>query len=163
MNAIYATLAGRIRQSMLDLERVVARAAILMDKARTSGDDDYLDGVALNVHGFYAGVERIFEDIARTLEQRVPDGPEWHQDLLLQMSAEIVSVRPAVLSQETRHCLEEYRGFRHVVRNVYAFNLRSARLQELTDGLRDCYQAVARDLEDLTGFLEQLSLSDDDG
>lgn len=163
MNAAYATLAGRIRQSMFDLDRVVARAALLMDKARTSNDDDYLDGVALNLHGFYAGVERIFEDIARTLERKVPDGPEWHQDLLLQMSAEIASVRPAVLSQETRHCLEEYRGFRHVVRNVYTFNLRSARLQELTDGLQDCYQAVARDLEQLSSFLEQLSRADEDG
>ena len=163
MNAGYATLAGRIRQSMLDLERVVARAASLMDKARTSGDDDYLDGVALNLHGFYAGVERIFEDIARTLERTVPDGPEWHQDLLLQMSAEVAAVRPAVISQETRRCLEEYRGFRHVVRNVYTFNLRSARLQELTGGLQDCYRAVARDLEDLSIFLEQLSASDEAG
>ena len=163
MNAGYATLAGRIRQSMLDLERVVARAASLMDKARTSGDDDYLDGVALNLHGFYAGVERIFEDIARTLERTVPDGPEWHQDLLLQMSAEVAAVRPAVISHETRRCLEEYRGFRHVVRNVYTFNLRSARLQELTGGLQDCYQAVARDLEDLSVFLEQLSASDQAG
>jgi len=163
MNAGYATLAGRIRQSMLDLERVVARAELLMDKARRTGDDDFLDGVALNLHGFYAGVERIFEDIARTLEKTMPGGPEWHQDLLLQMSAEIATVRPAVLTQETRLCLEEYRGFRHVVRNVYTFNLRSARLQELTDGLRLCYQAVAQDLEQLALFLEQLATPDEAG
>lgn len=163
MNAGYATLAGRIRQSMLDLKRVVVRAAGLMDKARTSGDDDYLDGVALNLHGFYAGVERVFEDIARTMEKTVPDGPEWHQDLLLQMSAEIVGVRPAVISLEARRCLEEYRGFRHVVRNVYTFNLRPARLQELTGGLHNCYQVATRDLEDLSIFLEQLSAADEAG
>jgi hypothetical protein len=157
VNTYYATLAGRIRQSMLDLERVVVRARSLMDKAQTSGDDDYLDGVALNLHGFYAGVERIFEDIARTMEKTVPDGPEWHQDLLLQMSAEIATIRPPVISQETRLCLEEYRGFRHVVRNVYTFNLRSARLLELVGGLQDCYQLVVCDLEDLAQLLEQLS------
>ena len=72
-------------------------------------------------------------------------------------------MRPAVISRETRRCLEEYRGFRHVVRNVYTFNLRSARLQELTGGLQDCYRAVARDLEDLSIFLEQLSASDEAG
>lgn len=163
MNAGYATLAGRIRRSGLDLERVVARAASLMDKARASGDDDYLDGVALNLHGFYAGVERIFEDIARTIEKTVPDGPEWHQDLLLQMSAEVASVRPAVISDEARRCLEEYRGFRHVVRNVYTFNLRPARLQELTGGLQDCYQVVMSDLKDFCTFLEQLSAVDEPG
>ncbi|WP_416672242.1 ribonuclease toxin HepT-like protein [Egbenema bharatensis] len=35
----------------------------------------------------------------------------------------IPSVRPAVLSFETRDRLDRYRGFRHVVRNVYTFNL----------------------------------------
>lgn len=128
-----------------------------MDKARTSGDLDYLDGVALNLHGFYAGVERIMQDIARTMEKTLPDGAEWHQDLLLQMSAEIPSIRPAVLSQETRQCLEEYRGFRHVVRNVYTFNLRPARLQELASRLHDCHEAVRRDLEELITLLARIS------
>jgi hypothetical protein len=41
MNGGYATLAGRIRRSVLDLERVVARAANLADKARVTGDEDY--------------------------------------------------------------------------------------------------------------------------
>ncbi|RPI49509.1 MAG: hypothetical protein EHM56_12270 [Chloroflexi bacterium] len=162
MKVGYAALAGRVRQSLSDLDRVVTRARSLMDKAQTRGDYDYLDGVALNLHGFYAGVERILEDVARTMEKTVPDGPEWHQNLLLQLSAEIPAVRPAVLSQETRDCLEEYRGFRHVVRNVYTFNLRPSRLQELTSGLQDCYQAVTHDLEELVMLLEQLSAEDPD-
>ncbi|HFD40626.1 MAG TPA: hypothetical protein ENJ31_12355 [Anaerolineae bacterium] len=109
MNAEYAALAGRIRQSLPDLARLVGRAELLMDKARRSGDSDYLDGVALNLHGFYAGVERIFEDIAR---------------------------------------------------NVYTFNLRPGRIQELVAGLRDCYQAVQDDLLALCSILEQLSVED---
>jgi hypothetical protein len=63
MRAESAALAGRISQWLLDLERLVGRAESLLDKAQGSGDDDYLDGVALNLHGFYAGVERVFEDI----------------------------------------------------------------------------------------------------
>jgi len=157
MNADYAALAGRIRQSLLDLDRIVGRAELLQEKAQRSGDSDYLDGVALNLHGFYAGVERIFEDIARTLERVVPVGPDWHQDLLLQMSAEVAAVRPAVIGQETRHCLDDYRGFRHIVRNVYTFNLRATRLQELVAQLPACYQAVKRDLSDFASFLERLS------
>ena len=78
---------------------------------------------------FIQGIERIFEDIARTMERSIPKDVEWHQDLLLQMSAEISSIRPPVLSMDTRDCLDEYRGFRHVVRNVYTFHLRPARLQ----------------------------------
>jgi hypothetical protein len=157
MSADYAALAGRIRQALTDVERVVHRAEFLMDKAQRSGDDGYLDGVALNLHGFYAGIERIFEDIARTLEKAMPVGPDWHQDLLLQMSSEVATVRPPVITQKTRYCLDEYRGFRHVVRNVYAFNLQPTRLQELTTRLQGCYRAVERDLNGFADFLVQLS------
>lgn len=157
MKTDYAALAGRIHQSLGDVRRLVSRAESLMDKAQRSSDDGYLDGVALNLHGFYTGVEQIFEDIARVLEKAVPGGSEWHRDLLLQMSAEITTIRPPVIAQETRHCLDEYRGFRHVVRNVYTFSLRPARLQELTTRLRDCYMALERDLSDFAEFLDHLS------
>lgn len=157
MSGDYGALVGRVQQALADLERVVSRAESLMDKAQHSGDDGYLDGVALNLHGFYVGIERIFEDIAREVEASVPSGPDWHQDLLLQMSAEVAAVRPAVITQETRHCLGDYRAFRHVVRNVYAFNLQAARLKELTGELRTCYQAVCRDVSAFTNFLEQLT------
>lgn len=152
-----AALAGRILQALSDLNRVVDRAVLLLEKAQSTNDGDYLDGVALNLHGFYAGVERIFEDIARNMEQVIPEGPNWHQDLLLQMSAEMPSIRPPVITQQTRYCLDEYRGFRHVVRNVYTFNLRPPRLLELTSGLRSCYDSVANDLRRFAEFLEQLS------
>ncbi|MFQ5904716.1 MAG: hypothetical protein ACE5JO_13605 [Candidatus Binatia bacterium] len=152
-----AVLAGRIRQALADLERVVRRAEELMEKARRTGDDGYLDGVALNLHGFYMGVERIFEDIAREVDEGTPTGPDWHQSLLLQMSAEIAGIRRPVIGQETRYCLDEYRGFRHVARNVYTFSLHAARLQELTTGLRACYEAVISDLSTFADFLEHLN------
>lgn len=158
----YAATSGRIRQALADLERVVIRANHLFNKAQQSSDDDYLDGVALNLHGFYAGVEQIFQDIARSIGEGIPSGSEWHRDLLLQMSASIDSVRPSVITQQTRHCLDEYRGFRHVVRNVYTFNLRPSRLQELTEGLRECYDMTIRDLEEFANFLDRLSSASND-
>ncbi|PDV97965.1 hypothetical protein [Candidatus Chloroploca asiatica] len=152
----YTALAGRMQASLHDLEQVVNRAEALLGKAQQQNDVDYLDGVALNLHGFYAGVERIFEDIARTLDESVPTGSDWHRDLLLQMSAAIDGVRPAAISQTTRFSLDEYRGFRHVVRNVYTFNLRPLRLQELTQNLRPCYQQLSTELASFTAFLRDL-------
>ncbi len=152
----YIGLAGRIQQALADLERVVSRAEALLEKAKRTGDDGYLDGVALNLHGFYTGVERIFEDIAREMEEGIPAGPDWHQSLLLQMSAEIPGTRPSVITQATRSCLDEYRSFRHLVRNLYAFSLRADRLQGLAEGLRACYEAVVHDLKAFTSFLGRL-------
>ena len=44
-----------------------------MEKAKTQNDDFYLDSVALNLHGFYSGVERLFEKIAGTIDGFVPE------------------------------------------------------------------------------------------
>ncbi len=154
MSADRITLAGRIRAEMLDLERIVARATRMLTKARERGDEDYLDGVALNLHGFYAGAEHIFREIARDVDGAVPPGSEWHRELLVQMTAELPSLRPPVISRATRDCLDEYRNFRHIVRNVYTFNLRPSRLAELVDGLRVCYEALAHDIADFAEFLE---------
>ena len=157
MNTLYTALAGRIQQTLTDIEYVVQRAESLLAKAEQTGDDGYWDGIALNLYSFYGGIERIFEDIARTMEQSIPTGTNWHQDLLLQMAAKLNSIRPAVITSATRDGLDEYRGFRHLVRNVYTFQLRPTRLQELVSGLRTCYQNVCHDLETFLQFLEQVA------
>lgn len=77
-----ATLAIRIRAELVDVAQIVKRAQRLQAKALEQNDDDYCDGVALNLHSFYTAVERILEDIAREIDESVPSGPEWHRDLL---------------------------------------------------------------------------------
>lgn len=94
------------------------RAELLSARARATGDDGYLDGVALNPHAYYTAVEQVVEAIAGIVDGEVPSGTSWNRDLLLQMSAELEGVRPPVIAGATRSCLEEYFGFRHVVRNV---------------------------------------------
>jgi len=76
-------LAGRIRGYLAELEKVVNRAVLLSTKAINSGDDGYWDGVALNLHSFYSGAERIFEDIARTIDGNLPSEPDWHIGILV--------------------------------------------------------------------------------
>ena len=149
----YTALATRIPAALDETEIAVQRAIRNAEKAKRSGDDGYWDAVALNLHGFYTGVEHILEDIARTLEKSIPSGPDWHRDLLLQISSQANGVRPAVIQAETRRCLDEYRAFRHVVRNVYTFNLRPARLQELVTDLRACFAMVRNDLDVFIEFL----------
>jgi hypothetical protein len=114
-------LAQRIRDECDELARVVDRVQEGWRRSQRSSDDLYLDSVALNLHGFYAGLERLFEAITAVVDGSVPRGENWHQMLLEQVAVEAPAVRPAVISDETRWILDEYRGFRHVVRNVYTF------------------------------------------
>jgi hypothetical protein len=155
MSALRA-LAGRLRRGWEDVQRSAERAVWLGEKARTSGEDGFWDGVALNLHAFYTAAERLFEDIARTMDESLPQGERWHLDLLTQMSAEVKGVRPPVLRGETRELLDAFRGLRHVVRNVYAFNLRAARLDELLADLPACLERLREDLFAFIAFLEAL-------
>jgi hypothetical protein len=81
-----------------------------------------MDGVALNLHSFYTAIESVFDDIARTVNVALPEGANWHQELQVQMAADLAGSRPPVIRRTTRDCLDEYRAFRHhLVRNVYTF------------------------------------------
>lgn len=161
MNDIYTTLTSRIEQTLLDLERMVVRTERKMKMASQTDDDAYYDAATLNLHGFYAGIERAFEDIAQTMGESLPTGSHWHQNLLLQMSAPQPSKRPAVISTETRYCLDEYRQFRHIVRNVYTFNFRSSSLEILARDVRKCFTSVSTDLTNFIQFLHQLATNDE--
>jgi hypothetical protein len=140
----------------VDVAQIVKRAQRLQAKALEQNDDDYCDGVALNLHSFYTAVERILEDIAREIDESVPSGPEWHRDLLAQLAAEFPGVRPAVLQPSLRSCLNEYRGLRHVIRNVYTFNLNPSRLRDLVEMLPACHDALVSDLATFCVFLERV-------
>jgi len=60
-------LSERIQSEVVDLESVIDRIKVGWQRSKRSGDDYYLDSVALNLHGFYSGLERIFELIASSV------------------------------------------------------------------------------------------------
>jgi hypothetical protein len=53
-----------IRQELEELQRVLDRIQEGWERSRRSNDDYYIDSVALNLHGFYSGFERLFTHIA---------------------------------------------------------------------------------------------------
>jgi uncharacterized protein YukE len=159
VNGNYLATAGRIHQELLELERVVARVEQIWQRRlqeQMPTEQDYLvDAVALNLHSCYAGIERILELIADTIDQVKPRGIMWHRDLLQPMAADIPGVRPAVLSVAARSRLDRYRGFRHVVRNIYTFSLDAEQIELLVMHLPTVYQQVRTELEQFAYFLEQ--------
>lgn len=156
MKETYLAVAGRIRQELREIENVVERTIRIWERAATAPDDYYVDATALNLHGFYVGLERLFEIIAESVDHTKPSGPRRHQDLLSQMAAEIPGIRPPVISTETRGQLDRFRGFRHVVRNVYTFNLDPAQIEILVQRLRPTLDRVTAELLRFADFLEEL-------
>ena len=149
-----AVLAAKILAEFRDLSMLIDRAVQGWERAKRNDDDYYLDGVALNLHGFYSGLERIFQRIASAIDSSVPSGANWHQDLLNQISIEVPGVRPSVISTELKEKLEEYRGFRHVVRNVYTYHLNSEKMEKLVAGLPAIQQNLEIELKGFAKFLQ---------
>ena len=83
----YVVLAGRIRKELGDLERLVSRANRALNAARKNPHDAdlYIDSASLNLHDLYSGFERIFRQVAATVDGNLPSSAEWHRDLLEQM------------------------------------------------------------------------------
>ena len=159
MNEDLLRSAARLRSELAELARVAARIDEGWRRAQAAADDYYLDSVALNLHGFYSGLERIFVVIATAVDMSLPEGSQWHQLLLRQMTEEIPGVRPAVISETTCALLDEYRGFRHVVRNVYALELDSNRIEPLVTKTPTLFAQVKAELLALAALLEQQASS----
>ncbi len=126
-------LARRIRVEVSEVDRAISRAQRAWQAAQR-GDaeqDMVVDSAALNLHGFYSGLERVFETLALQMDGTLPKGDTWHRDLLEQMTLDVPGIRPPVMSESKVQALDEYRRFRHVVRNVYAEHLDPQRIGDL--------------------------------
>ncbi len=70
------------------------------------------------------------------------------------MKIPIKKVRPQVITKETANELDEYRGFRHIVRNVYTFNLSKERVKPLVKNLPELKKKTREDIEEFLEYLE---------
>lgn len=149
MSRLSPELANRIRDEIALIDREATLARHAWERAKLNKEDhDYLvKAVALILHSFYSAIERVFHQIARHVDNEVPSGPAWHRDLLIQMSAERLTVRPAVISAVDAAGLGAYLGFRHAIRNIYTYSLQPLRIGELVDELPQVWESVRRHLE----------------
>ena len=155
----YSVLAARLQNELTRLDQVVAAAKTQIQKAQQTQDKDFIQAAALSLQNYYMGVERIFEEVAKRVDQSLPSGPNSHQALLEQMELEIPQIRPPLLAAVTVAQLNEYRAFRHVVMHRYGFELHPERVSELVEQLPSCHTSLATDVQDFYQFLLQLDQS----
>ena len=158
---LYQSLIERIRSEVSDLEQVIERAkqAWFLAQKAPEGQYVYIDSVALNLHSFYSGLERLFELIARHVDQDLPDGETWHRDLLQQMTQDMPDLRPGVISQESVVIVDEFRRFRHLVRNVYTINLVPEKMEGLIQALPELWPKLRAELFAFADYLDALNSS----
>lgn len=154
MNTSQLTFISKITEELNEIENLVKRAYMGWERAKNTNDDLYLDSVSLNLHAIYSGFEKIFELISKNIDKSMPSGESWHMELLKQMETEIQQVRPPVITKQTFDLLNEYRGFRHIVRNVYTYNISYKKLTPLIDDLQVTFDNVKTEIHQFIKLLE---------
>ena len=153
----YEELVERMRGEVTDLDHLVQKALMAWDNCKKPSSEQgvYMDSVALNLHGLYSGLERIFELIAKRVDQNMPAGELWHRELLKQVSQDKGDIRPSVIGPESFSSLNELRRFRYLVRNVYTFNLLPEKVEPIISELLGIWSKVKAELLAFADFLEQ--------
>jgi hypothetical protein len=156
---IWDELAERILGEADELDRIVRRTVNVWKRVYEDVEqqDIYLDSVALNLHGFYSGIEKLFEIIANNIDKSPLTGATWHRDLLQKMTEEMPGLRPAVINPRWLPQLDELRRFRHLVRNVYIFNIVPAKVEPIVASLPDLWSHIKDELLAFADFLSDLN------
>jgi uncharacterized protein YutE (UPF0331/DUF86 family) len=116
----------------------------------------FYESLALKLHNFYTGCERIFQIVASELNGGLPSSYDWHRRLLTRMTT-TQEQRPAMLTKETAQRLEEYLAFRHVVRNIYGFELDPQRVENLIKDYHSVWQQFKEDVQEFLDWLRKLA------
>lgn len=159
----YRVLQMRILEELRELDETAASIESHWQTAMAVAvdQDAYINSVALNLHSFYSGLERIFELVAIELDEGRLGGPDWHSELLRQMSLDLGDARPPVLGKATVAKLDEYRKFRHRIRSIYATHLDPKRMEALVVDLSTVWQQARQELEEFAKLLDRLVYSDE--
>ena len=117
----------------------------------------YLRAVGSIFHDFYCGVERIFERIAEELNGGIPEGENWHIQLLKDMTLQIEEVRPSVISKELVAELKGYLEFRHRFRNIYGFELEWDKMKGLKETMPGVAERFKKEIKEFIAFMKKLT------
>jgi hypothetical protein len=126
-------------------------------KKHDADADVYIESLVHNIENFYMGIEDIFKRIGVFTDEGIPEGPRWHSILIKGMARDIPGVRPPVIEHETRELLDEYRKFRHLVRNIYTFNIIPEKVMKLAHGITKAFNPFNKDIKDFLNFIEKIS------
>jgi hypothetical protein len=139
-------LAVQIQYVQMELDKAPERADLLYEN------------FALKLHNFYTGCERIFQLVVSELNGGVPSGNDWHRRLLDRMKTEREG-RPAVISVALASRLQEYLGFRHVVRSLYGYELDPDRIAKLVSRYSEVWLQYEQEVQGFVVWLGELATS----
>lgn len=153
------TLVAEIRMEIDAASRLAQEATATWRRRLVVAEEDrraQVESTALKLHNFYTACERIFERVSVVLDGAHPSTPDWHLRLLRTMSLSIPEVRPPAITPHLAERLLDYLRFRHLVRNVYGFELEEGKMEPLVMALPGTAREVAAQIGAFADELERV-------
>ncbi len=146
---------SELKEELASLEHLVKgiQDAVRQMPESPELSDIFKESLALKLHNFYTGCERIFKTIAHEVNGGIPTTSDWHRRLLKIMSIEIENVRPCVITRNTADALSDYLAFRHIVRNIYGYELDLKRIMPLLEKVSSTYEGFQVEIKAFMEFL----------
>lgn len=146
-----------IKQEKKEIEDLLTEIQGLIPSDNKTPNKVVLRAMGSILHDFYTGIEKMFRRIALEMEGTLPEGENWHRQLLNRMSGEIESTRPAVISNDLKNTLDEYLRFRHLFRHLYGFELKWSRCRNLVENMDQTFMELNVELKEFENFLSELN------
>ena len=107
-----------------------------------------LIAIAMTLHSFYNGLERISSLFLDKFNDFIPSDSQWHKTLLKVMFG-LNSKNINFIRSDLQNTVENYLSFRHLVRNIYCTELVWDRMKMLAENLEETWTMIKSDFESL--------------
>ncbi|MEO0535125.1 MAG: nucleotidyltransferase domain-containing protein [Cyanobacteria bacterium P01_A01_bin.123] len=138
----YLALKIRLEDELAALEKTVTTLNLLLVQADTIPEIALIPAAAGYIEDFYSGCERLAERVVVMLDEGLPDGRNWHEQLLKQVAEPGKQGRPTLWENSLLVELEVYRRFRHRARHLYNLDLDGQRVLELAQQVPSVFKEI---------------------
>ena len=129
-----------------EIRSIESSVDLKMDALREDeSNEDIAINLAYKLHNLYSAYEDMFKLVARFFENQIDDLATYHIGLLKRMLISIEGIRPNFLSKTSFKILDELRGFRHVFRHAYSYELDGERILQLAEKSKKLRSSFSND------------------
>ncbi|MEM9164304.1 MAG: nucleotidyltransferase domain-containing protein [Cyanobacteria bacterium P01_F01_bin.4] len=155
----YLALKTRLEDELSAIEKTIDTLNTLLAQADTIPEIALVPAMAGYIEDFYSGCERLAERVAVTVDDGLPDGRNWHEQLLRQMAEPGSQGRPPLRlplwERSLLLDLDGYRRFRHRARHLYNLDLYGQRVLGFAQQVPTVFSQVQQAVKTFGEWLEK--------
>ncbi|MEL7052071.1 MAG: nucleotidyltransferase domain-containing protein [Cyanobacteria bacterium J06588_5] len=147
----------RLQDEIYAISQTVKTLNALLAQADAIPNIALIPAAAGYVEDFYSGCERLAERVVVTFDDGLPEGRNWHQKLLLQVSEPGGKGRPPLWNASFLETLDDYRSFRHRVRHLYNIDLDDDRVLVIAGRVPEIFEQTKQAVAEFSHWLDEMS------